>query len=249
MRKHSFSRFFTLIELLVVIAIIGILASMLMPSLISAMESARTAQCINNLRQTGVVFTMYADSYDNYYPAQENPNSPAVWTPVLNWGQRLAVFNAPEAQAAFTSGTNDEKTAALGIFRCPSCKYQNIGVVATSQIYGMNPCLTGVYSTRYPIKRDQIGKTVSSRIPLNSPSKTIIVADSLYAGASATVATAANLIQINRINSYDGAAVIRHNNLCNVLLLDSSARSTNMATLLDEMKCSYVSDRGGNIYQ
>jgi prepilin-type N-terminal cleavage/methylation domain-containing protein len=59
---------FTLIELLVVIAIIAILASLLLPALSRAKESAKRIQSQSDIRQLGFSVVMFADDHDGYYP-------------------------------------------------------------------------------------------------------------------------------------------------------------------------------------
>ena len=59
---------FTLVELLVVIGIIGVLVSILMPTLSRARRAAINTQCLSNLRDMGHSLQMYANEYKDKVP-------------------------------------------------------------------------------------------------------------------------------------------------------------------------------------
>ena len=65
-------RGFTLIELLVVISIIAILMAVMMPALQRVKTQAQEMRCRANLKQYGLVQTMYLDDSDGRYPSAWN---------------------------------------------------------------------------------------------------------------------------------------------------------------------------------
>ncbi|MCM8527963.1 MAG: type II secretion system GspH family protein [Lentisphaeraceae bacterium] len=110
MKKHVEWKF-TLIELLVVVAIIGILSSLLMPSLEKARNKAKQAVCGSNLKQFGILFNIYSSGSDGYLPiAKGGPASPVS----QGWGTCIETV-MDKKLTDYTFGTGQ----SFGVWQCP----------------------------------------------------------------------------------------------------------------------------------
>jgi prepilin-type N-terminal cleavage/methylation domain-containing protein len=73
MHRSSRHNAFTLIELLVVVAIIALLISILLPSLRTAREQAKSVKCLSNLRSLAQGVVLYATSRKDVLPGRLHP--------------------------------------------------------------------------------------------------------------------------------------------------------------------------------
>jgi prepilin-type N-terminal cleavage/methylation domain-containing protein/prepilin-type processing-associated H-X9-DG protein len=173
---------FTLIELLVVIAIIAVLIALLLPAVQQAREAARRTQCRNNLKQIGLAFHSYHDTYNawprgalkTYYgdTSGVGSNGTGTMASYTGWGVGLLPgldqanlynqynFNIPYyAQTAVTNNF-------IPAFKCPSSPGANI----VTQVYDPN-ILANVVWTKMSggdnssiCTADSVGNTTGSTV-------------------------------------------------------------------------------------
>ena len=111
---------FTLVELLVVIGIVALLISILLPSLNQARRSARSVNCLSNLRQIATGFVLYANAYQGDLPpvAEKQPtgnpipraNSGMHWYEFLGEGDFVPVGDDERP---------DQRGYVHGVWHCP----------------------------------------------------------------------------------------------------------------------------------
>src|SRR5882724_10023740 len=125
-RKAWFRHAFTLIELLVVIAVIGILAGMLLPALSRAKAKAQGVFCLNNTRQLGFAWMLYADDHNGRlaYNLGGDAKSRAVAERTnINWVNNVMTWDLDDENTntltITEAGLAPYASKAVAIYRCP----------------------------------------------------------------------------------------------------------------------------------
>lgn len=181
---------FTLVEMLVVIAIIGILASLIFPSLSAAKQRARSVQCLNNLRQIELAWHIYADDNKGVLAINSSGRDAGKTTDTASWvAGYLNTGPAPDnANTTLLVGPEYQRFGSIGgytksadIYHCPSDMSRDpktglSRVRSISMNSWVNPGHNGVVSSRFWNLKFEKYSTITDFVHL-SPSDAFVFLD------------------------------------------------------------------------
>ncbi len=165
--NHKSKHAFTLTELLVLVPVAVLLGTMLLAVSNDATQQLKAAACLNNMRQWGLGFMLYADDYNDYFPYDGYANnSPCISINTNAWFNVVPRYIGQQSLCQlYTSGT-PPTPLTRSVWSCPSST--NVTVQPTLSnayfMYSMSVCWHVEGSTRVGIRRNQ----------MTSPTNTIL---------------------------------------------------------------------------
>ncbi len=204
------SKYFTLIELLVVIAIIAILAALLLPALKSAKGMANKIACANNLKQIGMLMTIYIGDYNEFFPPLGPSDASAdVWYQYLNIGGFNPLRCPGDEIDVSTTVPNPSPTAFRFYYNLVS--------------YGQNSIIGNVHADGYIVNK------ITTRC-FKNPEMRIYSAETVRDGeVSPGYGLLPGVVYPVAARRYNllisNWSFLRHKNLCNAVFMDGHVNS------------------------
>lgn len=217
---------FTLIELLVVIAIIGVLLTLLLPSLQSAKSLCKGIACKSRLKQLGLFEMQYLSDYNDYIGRDflNSSGTQMVWGDFLHGGRgtyRLPAYLSDAQTVNYLCPSNPPETW--------SSMWQSFGIAPFSS------------SSKVVYAADSSWKiTVAQTMKISSPSQEQFFADTVWCDTMAgRYGRQFYYYRPNALSS-SGGIHLRHNGRVNIMFFDLHAASYALAQLKDVGITCYI---------
>ena len=167
---------FTLIELLVAVAIIGILVSLLLPSLSKAREAGKRTVCLSNLKQLAIPIVMYNGNNDSYFPYTRKVTN----SDIISWDDLISGYDGRDtltlAEMKGIPNINTEKQCA--VYQCPSDEIEKKNESHIRRSYGINLLQEGDIQMRGISGGGSDGTDTSRRdMEITQPAESILLSE------------------------------------------------------------------------
>ncbi|MCM8530036.1 MAG: prepilin-type N-terminal cleavage/methylation domain-containing protein [Lentisphaeraceae bacterium] len=209
----NYRKFFTLLELLIVVSVLGILLTLLLPSLGAARDKAFSAVCMSNLKQIGVGAYLYGKDNKSYMPTS-NIDSTAFYSPgMMYYTSKYTLSETIDKEAAIELTIDLRGT----IYDEPVLVGNNLGGIddPVASGYGWNWRYMGY-------KQEHNNKKFASKLfgGIEQPSESILAGD-----------TSDDIeFEAHRYLRYQNVGK-RHQNRINALIADGSSESVSSISL------------------